>query len=131
MVLSNAKHAEFPTLSTDLLAPAAAAEDRLLASADALMPTADALPIRCLVIRCRAESWLLLLLRALFEPVSLKLLLLLPLLARALPVPCCFGGLRCLGGLGLGVMLGLPAGGVLFDSCWVTPSVADPVGTSS
>lgn len=86
-------------------------QELLLASADDLMPTAEALPMRCLVISCRAESWLLLLLRALLDPVNLMLLLLLlPLLAKALPD--CFGGLRCFGGLGVGVMLGLPARGV-------------------
>ena len=122
---SGATNPEVPTLSTDLLA--SPAEDSLLASADDLMPTADALPMRCLVISCRAESWLLLLLRALLEPVSL-ILLLLPLLARAL-IPDCFGAVRCRGGLG--VTLGLPAGGVVSDPNWVRPSVSDIVGTPS
>ena len=95
------------------LPSATAMQELRLASADDLMPTAEALPMRCLVISSRAESWLLLLLRALLDPVNLMLLL-LRLLARALPD--FFGGLRCFGGLGLGVMLGLPAGGVPPDT---------------
>ncbi len=67
----------------------------------------DDLPTR-LDPSCRAESWLLLLLRVLFEPVTLVL----PMLA-AVPTCSLVAGcddVRCSGGLGLRLMLGLSVG---------------------
>ena len=96
--------------STDGMLALATPEDERLRSANDLLPASDALPTRCLVISCRAESWVLLLDRALLEPASL---LLPPLLTCSLPAglapPLDFVGLGI--GLRLGLMLGLFATG--------------------
>ena len=69
------------------------------------LPPVDDLPTR-LDTSCRAESWLLLLLSVLFEPVTLVLLAALPTCSF---VAAC-DDVRCVGGLGLRLMLGLSVG---------------------
>lgn len=71
------------------------------------LPAADSLPVR-LGISCRAESWLLLLLRVLLEPVTRAPLL--ALLTGSLVADCDTGRWGVQLGLGVGLMLGLAEG---------------------
>lgn len=71
------------------------------------LPAADSLPVR-LGISCRAESWLLLLLRVLLEPVTRAPLL--ALLTGNLVAGCDAVRWGVQEGLGVGLMLGLAGG---------------------
>ncbi len=71
------------------------------------LPAVDDLPTR-LDTSCRAESWLLLLLNVLFEPVTFVLPMLAALPTCSLVAAC--DDVRCIVGLGLRLMLGLSVG---------------------
>ncbi len=71
------------------------------------LPAVDDLPTR-LDPSCRAESWLLLQLSVRFEPVTLALPMLAALPTCSLVAAC--DEVRCIGGLGLRLMLGLSVG---------------------